>query len=272
MNSPNFEERVFKEHNQVLKSSKVPLTLEAYTHAGPEHRLLFKSNHVDLSGEDSTGINASYIRGAEQPDVYIATETPESQVGAQALWETIWKHQTHIVVMLNEPERGERAYLYWSPEVGTSLQFGKLTVSTVKISTIQPTLQITELEVTNEVGHSLTVYHFLYFNWHFHDVLPPTADFLKLLFTVRKYSESERAFGRHQNPILVHCSNGLDRTMVFCAIDRTLSEYVRTKRVNIYSTVASLMQERYNCLSDMHDYYFCYTTLYEYFVGRSLEL
>ncbi|XP_061709498.1 tyrosine-protein phosphatase non-receptor type 9-like [Cydia pomonella] len=191
VDKPYFIDRLLEEHKQVLETG-VPLTRGTYTYAGPEKRPVFKHSRVELSGEDSTIINASYIRGFERPKAYIATETPQSAKGAQAFWETVWQHRTKVIVMLNKPEKEERGYCYWGPGAGLSLQFGKLKVSTVEIEALLPTLEITKLEVSNEKGDSLTVYHFLYFKWPVHCELPPTYDFLRFLFTLSTQHQCDK--------------------------------------------------------------------------------
>lgn len=271
MEKPEVMNHLVDEHKQVLET-EVPSKLKAYNFAGPENRLLFRRNQVNLSGEENAAINASYIGGYKQPDAYIATETPQSAKEAKALWESVILHGINIIVMLNKPEEDEKGYLYWHPQIGKSLKFGKLTIGTVRRWMILPTVQITKLVVVDKDGDCLSVYHFLYSNWQHSDILPPTKDFMEMVFKVRKYRENTVRFDGYYeelNPILVHCSNGLDRTMVFCAIDISISKYYRKKKVNIFTTARKLRQERFRCLSEPLHYYFCYKIFNDYFLNES---
>ncbi|XP_061704201.1 tyrosine-protein phosphatase non-receptor type 9-like [Cydia pomonella] len=252
MGEPKVMNRLFDEHKKVLET-EVPSKLKAYDFAGPKNRLLFRRNQVNLSGEETSVINASYIGGYKKNDAYIATENPQSAEEAKALWESVILHGINIIVMLNKFEEDEKGYVYWHPEVGKSLKFGKLTVGTVKRWMILPTLQITKLVVVNEDGDCLSVYHFLYSNWQNRHILPPTEDFMDMMFKVRKYRENTVRFDGYYeelSPILVHCSNGLDRTMIFCTIDISISKYYRTKKVNIFTTARKLRQERFRNQED----------------------
>nr|ACE75284.1 protein tyrosine phosphatase [Glyptapanteles flavicoxis] len=230
----------------------------------------FKHNRVILSEETSSSnyINASYIDGFKRPRAYIVTRTPDSQKTICNFWKMILEHQTEIIVMLNKSEENGDGISYWNPEEGSSLQYGKLTIKTFKIhENYHPSFQITSLLVTHEDGKMLYVSHFLFKNWQRDDILPSERDFLDLLFMARLYDRSAGtsiALSGYKSPIVVHCSDGLQRSMVFCVVDISISRILKLDKVNLFSIVSKLRQDRYNCLYDPNDYGFCYLALYCY--------
>ncbi|XP_061709500.1 tyrosine-protein phosphatase non-receptor type 9-like [Cydia pomonella] len=219
----------FTEEQKKTFKIQVTPTCNAYTPAESDDKSLLEHSCVELSKKASTEVNHSYVQGYKRPKAYFTTETPQSAEEAQALWETVWQHRANVV-MLQKSEETAKGYCYWSPEPETSLEFGRLTVSTIETDMYLPTLEITKLEITDENGDSLTIYHFLYFAWQVYDNLIPTHDFLRFSLIVRKYSEKimvSEGCCCDLNPILVHCSDGLEETMIFCTIDMSISKYLQ---------------------------------------------
>ncbi|AAZ30024.1 PTP3 [Bracoviriform indiense] len=235
-----------------------------------KEEMWFEHSRVFLSEETSSSnyINASYIDGFRRPKAYIVTRTPDSEKTTCNFWKMIWEHQTEMIVMLNKSEENGDGISYWNPEEGSSLQCGKLRIKTSKIhQNHHPSFQITSLLVTHEDGVKLFVNHFLFKNWQRDDILPPECDFLDLLFMARLYDQSAGssvALKGYKSPIVVHCSDGLHRSMVFCAMDISISRILNLGKVNLCSIVSKLRQDRYNCLYDPNHYGFCYLALYYY--------
>nr|ACE75167.1 protein tyrosine phosphatase [Glyptapanteles flavicoxis] len=249
---------IYQEHEEIINRKVV------------EGELCFDHNRVVLSEEtgSSNYINASYIDGFEHSKAYITTETPDSEKKICDFWKMIWEHQTEIIVMLNEPDGYEKGVFYWSLEERSTLYCGKLNIETLNSQRLYPGLEITKLIVTHEDGGSLIVNHFLYKNWQRVDILPSERDFLDLINTIRLYNrfggilESVKGY---RSPIVIHCSDGLERSMAFCVIDVSISQILKTGKVNLSSIVSRLSRERFNCLHCADHYCFCYSVFYHYF-------
>lgn len=231
--------------------------------------LYFDHSRVVLPREKGSrkNINASYIDGFECQEAYIATRIPHSVTAICDFWKVIWEHQTEIIVMLNTPDVKENGISYWHPEEGGLFQCEKLSITTSNLYLDHPNFEITKLIVTHEDGGSLLVNHFFYNKWQHDDILPLECDFLDFMFIIRTYNQlavTPEYIKGYKSPIVVHCSDGLERSMAFCAIDISISQILKTGRVNLFSIVSQLRRNRFDCLKDVDHYHFCYLVLYFY--------
>lgn len=275
INKANASKYLCEEHEKIMKM-KVQSTFNASVAA----KNLTKGRYFDHSRlilQDEAGnsehyINASYITGFKHPKEYIASPAPLETTSSD-FWRMVWEHKSRLIVMLCKfIENGRsQCYRYWSSVEGTTVQFGQLRIKTVKVHSTPFNFQITSLAVTHEAGGFLRVTHFLFENWEEHDISPSESDFLDLVLMVRLYNriinlpEFDDGYSLYyRSPIIVHCNNGLGRAMTFCAVDISLSRFLETGKVNLFSTVSNLREERYNCLFDVNQYIFCYTVVFHY--------
>ncbi|CAD6244252.1 GSCOCT00014310001.2-RA-CDS [Cotesia congregata] len=233
--------------------------------------LYFDHSRVVLQIENGshTYINASYIDGFDYQDAYITMKTPLSRMAIFKFWWMVWEHQSESIVMLNTPKTDQNIYRipYWHPEEGSSLQCGKLKITTSKFHLDHQNFELTKLIVTHEGGSSLYVNHYSYYNWQKDHILPRTSDFLDFMRMVSLYrytTVTPVTCKGYKNPMIVHCSDGLERSMVFCAIDISISQIRKTGKLNLYSNVLKLRRDRYDCLKKVNYYLYCYLVLYFY--------
>nr|ACE75455.1 protein tyrosine phosphatase [Glyptapanteles indiensis] len=280
MESSNAVQIISEEHKKLmsikvegtLAASRTTAHLENTQNDAPE--LCFDHSRVVLSEETGTNnyqltfpINATYIEGFNHPKAYITTKTPDSETTICNFWKMIWEHRTKIIVTFQESEESVDGISYWNPEEGSSLQFGKLRIETYKIIESHPSFQIANLLITDENGATLFVNQLLFTKWQQVNISPPQSYFIELLLMVQLYNQSPvEAVSQegYNSPIVVHCSDGLQRSMVFCATDIALSSISETGEVNLYSIVSKLRKDKYNCLYSVNDYCFCYIAVYYY--------
>lgn len=229
--------------------------------------LCYDHNRVVLSEKTrfEDCINASYIDGFKQPKAYIATNTPDSEVAIRNFWKMVWKEQSEAIVMLNKKEKDSISY--WNPKKGESLQWGDLNVKTIKVDCTLWCCHITKLLVTHKNGKRMTVNHFLFTYWQRDEILPSECDFLTLILLINLYKRPvmvPKSLKDSKTPIVVHCSDGLTRSMAFCAVDIAISTIKEKGKVNLRSIVSRLRKERFDCLYDACTYSFYYLALYEY--------
>ncbi|XP_063670951.1 tyrosine-protein phosphatase non-receptor type 22 isoform X13 [Pan troglodytes] len=179
------------------------------------------------SDEDSSYINANFIKGVYGPKAYIATQGPLSTTLLD-FWRMIWEYSVLIIVMAcMEYEMGKKkCERYWAEPGEMQLEFGPFSVSCEaekrKSDYIIRTLKVKFNSETR------TIYQFHYKNWPDHDVPSSIDPILELIWDVRCYQEDDSV------PICIHCrytcihatvifhfSAGCGRTGVICAIDYT---------------------------------------------------
>lgn len=271
-----FEEYIEIRNAKVEASFNACLSAAYFEDSRYEERLCFDHNRVVLSEEKGVTdyINASYIDGFQQPKAYIATETPYSEKTICKFWRMIWEHNTEIIVMLNEPSDSEEGSFYWNQEEGGSFQSGELEIKTLKIQPMCSGLQLTKLVVTHKDEEPLVVNHFLFKNWRQSYISPPNGDLLELVLMVRLYSENsvkQYALGGCKSPLVIQCSDGAGRSMTFCAIDTSITEFLKTGKVNLFSIMLELQKNRFNSMYQVSHYSICYYVLDKYFRSYQLE-
>ena len=269
---------IIPEHKDILQNTNTKGSFGAAIASGyfgdnrhGNGELFFDHSRVILPIQKGfwTNINASYMDGFNCPKQYIATKTPYSQAEIYPFWKMIWEHQSKTIVMLNILTMAGNQITYWHPQKGSSFQLKDLRITTFEINRDHPNFEITKLIVTHKNGCSLLVHHFLYMKWQQDDMLPPVRDFLKFWLKIHSYNQlkvtSDIPKG-YNSPIVVHCSDGLERSIVFCAVDISISQFLKTGKVNIFSVVSKLRRDRYDCLKNVDFYTFVYLTLYKYFI------
>lgn len=273
----NSAELIAEEHKELMNEKEVG-TFGASLAAGyfddcqnRSEGLFYDHSRVVLQKENDSHMyfNASYIDGFDCQDAYITTKTPQSRTAICNFWRMVWEHQCEAIVMLDMPKtnRNIPRIPYWHPEEGSSLQCGKLKVITSVIHLDHPNFELTKLIITHEGGGSLYVNHFAYKNWRKDYILPKTSDFIDFMRMISLYRHSTVTpvtLKGYMSPMVVHCSDGLERSMAFCAIDISIAQIKKTGKFNLYSNVSKLRRDRYDCLKNVNYYAYCYLVLYFY--------
>uniref|UniRef100_F7AFT4 protein-tyrosine-phosphatase n=1 Tax=Callithrix jacchus TaxID=9483 RepID=F7AFT4_CALJA len=166
------------------------------------------------SDEESSYINANFIKGVYGPKAYIATQGPLSTTLLD-FWRMIWEYRVLIIVMAcMEYEMGKKkCERYWAEPGEMQLQFGPFSIS-CEAEKRKSDYIIRNLKVKFN-NETRTIYQFHYKNWPDHDVPSSTDPILELIWDIRCYQEDDSV------PICIHCSAGCGRTGVICAIDYT---------------------------------------------------
>ncbi|XP_062962284.1 tyrosine-protein phosphatase non-receptor type 22 isoform X4 [Cynocephalus volans] len=177
------------------------------------------------SDEDSSYINANFIKGVYGPKAYIATQGPLSTTLLD-FWRMIWEYSVLIIVMAcMEFEMGKKkCERYWAEPRERQLQFGPFSISCeAEKRKFDYIIRILKVKFNSETR---TVYQFHYTNWPDHDVPSSINPILELIWDVRCYQKDNSV------PICIHCSAGCGRTGVICAIDyiwMLLKDGIQTK-------------------------------------------
>lgn len=271
----NAAEIIHSEHQEIINkedsgtSSALVFTENFRKSQSAEEEFCFENTRVVISDETKLFIptNASYIDGFKDPDAYIVTRTPDSNSTTEKFWRMIWIHKTEIIVMLDRQEENWYGASFWDPDTESSLQFGKLNIKKFKTHQNHSSFDILRVEVTHEDVGTLHVNYFIFRNWQRLNEAPLECELIDLIFMTRLYNQSAvtpESLKGFKSPIVIHCSDGLQRSMVFCAVDIGISAIIERGKVNLYSIVSKLRKERYNCLHDVHDYSMCYLLLCYY--------
>ncbi|XP_078520802.1 tyrosine-protein phosphatase non-receptor type 18 [Lissotriton helveticus] len=206
-------------------------------------------------------INASFIKGLDNKQCYIATQGPLSHTVVD-FWRMIWEYRVKVVVMAcREVELGKKkCERYWPTDQEPS-SFGPFSVTMVEKKMPNTEVVLRKLQVTfqREVRE---IMHFQYVAWPDRGI-PDTYDcFLEMIRLLRQYQGEDPA------PMCVHCSAGCGRTGVICTVEY-VQNLISKKRVpdnfSVFEVVVGLRQQRPSAVQTKEQYEFVYHAVAEMF-------
>uniref|UniRef100_A0A5F5PMM5 protein-tyrosine-phosphatase n=2 Tax=Equus TaxID=9789 RepID=A0A5F5PMM5_HORSE len=227
--------------------------------------LPYDHSRVELSlitsDEDSSYINANFIKGVYGPKAYIATQGPLSTTVLD-FWRMIWEYSVLIIVMAcMEFEMGKKkCERYWAEPGEMQIQLGPFSISCEAENRKSDYLiRILKAKFNSETR---TIYQFHYKNWPDHDVPSSIDPILELIWDVRFYQ------GDNSVPICIHCSAGCGRTGVICAIDYTwmlLKDGIIPENFSVFSLIQEMRTQRTSLVQTKEQYELVYNAVLELF-------
>nr|XP_034356524.1 tyrosine-protein phosphatase non-receptor type 22 isoform X1 [Arvicanthis niloticus] len=211
------------------------------------------------SDEDSSYINASFIKGVYGPRAYIATQGPLSTTLLD-FWRMIWEYRVLVIVMAcMEFEMGKKkCERYWAEPGETQLQFGPFSIS-CEAEKKKSDYKIRTLKAKFN-SETRIIYQFHYKNWPDHDVPSSIDPILQLIWDMRCYQEDDCV------PICVHCSAGCGRTGVICAVDYTwmlLKDGIIPKNFSVFNLIQEMRTQRPSLVQTQEQYELVYSAVLE---------
>ncbi|KAB1274873.1 Tyrosine-protein phosphatase non-receptor type 22 [Camelus dromedarius] len=206
--------------------------------------LPYDHSRVELSmitsDEDSSYINANFIKGVYGPKAYIATQGPLPTTLLD-FWRMIWEYSVLIIVMAcMEFEMGKNIWR----EITTFYFVQQKKCERYWAEPGEMQLQVGPFSITCETR---TIYQFHYKNWPDHDVPSSIDPILELIWDVRCYQEDNSV------PVCIHCSAGCGRTGVICAIDYTWMLLKDGEQYElVYNAVLELFKRQMDVIRDKY--------------------
>ncbi|XP_078575862.1 uncharacterized protein LOC144861738 isoform X2 [Branchiostoma floridae x Branchiostoma japonicum] len=217
---------------------------------------VFLQHKAGVKGSDY--INASFIDGYREKDVYIATQGPLDRT-VEDFWRMVWEWNSCSIVMLTELKEKARnkCTIYW-PETGQKT-FGEVVVSAQGEDSFGD-YDLRTFTVTHaKEGKSRTVQQFHFHGWPEVGIPDNAAGMIDLIGQVQKQQQQSG-----NGPITVHCSSGSGRTGTFCAISTVLERVKAEGICDVFQVVKALRQQRPHMVQTLDQYQFCYQAVVEY--------
>jgi len=172
-----------------------------------------------------------------------------------------------IVMLANEIENGkEKVYPYWPEESDLTLELFKIQKGSVDKSEFIINRHFTLTHIESDVTRNIS--QFQYIGWPDQGLPPNTDGFSKVLDLV---DEVINPIADNKPPVLVHCSAGIGRTGVFCAVHSTITKFKNLlansttnktiSAVNLKDLVLRMREERAGMIQTQEQYAFCYMSL-----------
>jgi len=224
--------------------------------------LAFDDSRVKLSVlsgiEGSDYINANFIDGYKTRRAFIATQAPIPDT-IPDFWRMIWEQESSTVVMLSrETEKGKvKVHRYWPGKHPASI--GTLVVEMTNEMSFEDYI-MREIKITNtQESASRVVRQYHYTGWP-DDGSPATGTgLIDLIGQVQGWQQRSG-----NSTIVVHCSAGVGRTGVFCALSILIERLKSEAVVDVYQTIKVLRTQRPAMVQTQDQYEFIYRALREY--------
>ncbi|XP_065945289.1 receptor-type tyrosine-protein phosphatase epsilon [Magallana gigas] len=233
----------------------------------PKNRFktIFPYDHsrVTLATRTSDYINANYIDGIGQENVYIATQGPKQNT-VNDFWFMVWQENVTQIVMLTNLMEGikNKCVKYW-PDLEASMDCVMFTLITIDERRYAHYV-IRRLKMTHNLqNRNKTVTHYHYTSWPDHGVPDPLCLLLFHNHVTRTKYISDRG------PTIVHCSAGVGRTGTYIAVDAMYHEIQMNIKINIAEFVKNMREKRMNMVQTYKQYKTVYLTLHEMFKAQT---
>lgn len=224
--------------------------------------LAFDDSRVKLSVitgiEGSDYINASFVDGYMMRRAFIATQAPIPDT-IPDFWRMIWEQESSTVVMLSkETESGKvKVHRYWPAKQPANI--GNLVVEMTN-EMVYDDYTMREIKLTNtKESASRVIRQYHYTGWP--DVGSPDSGtgLIDLIGQVQRWQQQSG-----DTTVTVHCSAGVGRTGVFCALSILIERLKSEGVVDVFQTVKQLRAQRPAMVQTKEQYEFIYFALREY--------
>lgn len=199
--------------------------------------LPFDANRVQLAPSAAAApapryINASTVRDpaapSGSPPLYLVAQAPV-EASCVDFWEMVVQYRCPAIIMLTVVDviKQRQCCEYFAARAQQSRTYGRFTVTTLDAAKPKPDLWRRKLRVRcADTGACHDVSHYQYVAWPDHGVPSSTEPILHLLDVAREHGapieqhaqQADRSEGE-RGPLVVHCSAGIGRSGVFCAVD-----------------------------------------------------
>ncbi|WAR24508.1 PTPRU-like protein [Mya arenaria] len=189
--------------------------------------------HLTPSGKRSEPeyINAVLLPGYKKKGAFIVTQTPLEATKTD-FWRLVVEHDVHTIVMMNNRSEMKEDEIYW-PENGDSETYDNMT--------IEKTCEECE-------------------GWPDDSALPSSPRSVIHLLDAVQYWHHQSG----NNPVLVHCMNGADRSGLFCVASVVLERMKIEQDVAITQVIKEMRNYREHIIPSLEQFQFVHEVVKEY--------
>ncbi|CAI8058578.1 Receptor-type tyrosine-protein phosphatase alpha [Geodia barretti] len=198
---------------------------------GDQWRVVLRGDKVDY-------IHAVFVNGYKQQRAFIIAQSPMEST-ARDFWKMVHDRKCGVIVMLCDlVEDGEETcYQYWS-KTGVA-QFGEYTVDLLEEKAVKGFLlrKITVYNIKTADAHQVVQLHMV--NW---SPDGSCSNLTTITCVIREMTDIQMKTGNQS--IVVHCSDTVGRSGMFCAIVTTIERCKTEGVVDVFQVVKALRVQK----------------------------
>ncbi|XP_078488048.1 uncharacterized protein LOC100177704 isoform X3 [Ciona intestinalis] len=229
--------------------------------------LPFDTTRVKLSttNNPSDYINASFIKGTDGKNSYIASQGPLPHT-ATDFWRMLWEYRISTIVMVcREIELGkQKCERYW-PQEQELKQYDDILIILIREENSEHGYVIRHL-VAQRGQEKRKISQIQYKAWPDHGVPRIRDEILNMI----KYARDIQPYSMDsQVPLCIHCSAGCGRTGAVLAIDYFRNLLINKKllrSITVFNVVAEMRKQRPAVVQTKDQYEFVHLAVSEMFV------
>ncbi|XP_035699666.1 receptor-type tyrosine-protein phosphatase mu-like [Branchiostoma floridae] len=217
--------------------------------------------------ETSTNyINAAFINGYKQRDVYIATQAPLPNTVLD-MWRLVYDYRISSVVMLNDMDDNDPTCPQYWPDSKQSVQHGVFLIQhvgeTVDGHLITRTLRLQNTLKDNEAARMVKIFQLT--GWPGDEKTPPSPCQTAMITLLSEVERWQQQTGNE--PIVVHCIDGVERSGVFCTMGVACERVKVEQVVDVFQAVKTVRACRPSMVNNVVAYDCCHELVIEYLKG-----
>ncbi|WAR18081.1 PTPRF-like protein [Mya arenaria] len=212
---------------------------------------------IDSLTEDDT---RAVFEGYKKRKEYIATLGPMSQqLGDEfeLFWRMVWQQKVEKIVMVTNlvENATPKCEQYW-PNVGTSKMYGEFKI-TCHSEDMYAEFTRRALTVTRS-SEERTLYHLHFTCWPDKGIPDDVTAIIEFRQRVLNTPTT------YKGPTVVHCSDGADRTGLFCVVALLLQKMAIEHEVSVLNAVRKVKAMRRLAILNLDQFIFCHESVLEY--------
>ncbi|XP_053386435.1 receptor-type tyrosine-protein phosphatase kappa-like [Mercenaria mercenaria] len=214
---------------------------------------------LTIAGHDY--INAVYVNGYEKSNRFILAQTPLPNTVEDFVF-MLYQEKCPCIVCLDEENIKDKTVGYYLPHANKASKVGHFQV-TCKTCDSTEDIVVRELTILcsgSQSSEELKIKHYQFRGWTNSESAPSRVEpFLKMVKDV----ENERNAQKSEQPIVVHCLTGAERSGLFCVVSLLSEKLHFEKELSVLNTVCQVRTRRRPAFHDIEHYRFCYKCVKE---------
>lgn len=213
----------------------------------------------------------THVDSFRKHDYYMVTRMPRADE-LHRFWHLVYHYQVRVIVMLTHSFKGMNPKEYW-PNKATRC-YGSMSVTFLSVKQIYSCILLREFKVesSSEKAQHLVV-HYQLLGWEDCACYPPNKD--GYLFLVKEICQWQLTLTRRQelqrSQMIIHCSNGLSRSAVFCAATHIIEDIDVNGEVNAMLAARIVARNNMNYINKCEEYDFLYK-IARLYLSKRVEL